>query len=70
MLPLVPGADPRLLAVAVIDGVVMISGRVEYRSVALRLITAARQAEGVIQVDDGHIGYVIDDRYPATLACF
>jgi osmotically-inducible protein OsmY len=56
--------------VAVRDGVVMISGRIEYRSAALRLLTAARQAEGVIQVDDDHLGYDIDDRYPAMPACF
>jgi CBS domain-containing protein len=70
VLLLVPGADPRRLAVAVRDGVVMISGRIEYRSAALRLLTAARQAEGVIQIDDDHLGYDIDDRYPAMPACF
>jgi CBS domain-containing protein len=64
-----PAADRRRLAVVVSDGVVTISGRVELRSTALRLVTAARQAEGVIQVDD-HLGYDIDDRYPATPTSF
>jgi CBS domain-containing protein len=65
----IPGADPRRVAIAVRDGVVMISGRVETRSAARRLVTTIRQAEGVIQVDD-HLGYDIDDRYPAMPACF
>lgn len=65
----IPGADPRRVAITVRDGVVMISGRVETRSAALRLVTAIRQAEGVIGVDD-HLGYDIDDRYPAMPACF
>jgi len=65
----VPGADPRRLAVAVSDGVVTVSGRVERRSAALSMVTAARQAEGVIQVDD-HLSYDIDDRYPAMPASF
>jgi CBS domain-containing protein len=65
----VPAADRRRLAVAVSDGVVTISGRVERRSAALRLVAAARQAEGVIQVDD-HLGYDIDDLYPVMLASF
>ncbi len=62
-----PGADPRRLAVAVCEGVVSISGRVEYRSTARRLVAAARRAEGVIQVDD-QLSYDIDDRYPAIPA--
>ena len=65
----VPAADRRRLAVAVSDGVVTISGRVERRSAALKLVAAARQAEGVIQVDD-HLGYDIDDLYPVMLASF
>jgi CBS domain-containing protein len=65
----VPAADRSRLAVAVSDGVVTISGRVELRSAALKLVAAARQAEGVIQVDD-HLGYDIDDRYPVMPASF
>jgi CBS domain-containing protein len=65
----VSAADRRGLTVAVTDGVVTISGRVEYRSTALELMTAARQAEGVIQVDD-HLSYDIDDRYPVMPASF
>jgi phosphoenolpyruvate carboxykinase (GTP) len=55
-------------AVAVCDGVVSISGRVEYRSTVRRLVAAARRAEGVIQVDD-QLSYDIDDLYPAIPAC-
>lgn len=69
VLPRIPGAEPRRLVIAVRDGVVLISGRVETRSAALRLAAAARQAEGVIQVDDD-LRYDIDDRYPAVPACF
>jgi CBS domain-containing protein len=65
----VSAADRLRLAVAVTDGVVTISGRVECRSVALALVTAARQAEGVIQVDD-HLSYDLDDRYPVIPASF
>jgi CBS domain-containing protein len=63
----IPGADPSRVAVAVCDGVVSISGCVEYRSTARRLVAAARRAEGVIQVDD-QLSYDIDDRYPALPA--
>lgn len=63
VLPLVPGVDPRWLTVAVYDGVVTISGQVECRSAVSGLVTAALQAEGVIQVDE-HITYALDDRYP------
>jgi CBS domain-containing protein len=59
----VPGADPRWLTVSVDDGVVTISGRVECGSAVSGLVTAALQAEGVIQVDE-HITYGADDRYP------
>jgi len=48
-----PGADPRRLAVAVSDGVVTVSGRVELRSAALSLVTATRQAEGVSLLGHG-----------------
>jgi CBS domain-containing protein len=65
----VPAADRRRLAVAVTDGVVTISGRVELRSAALSLLVAARQAEGVVQVDD-HLSYDIDDRYPVMPTSF
>jgi CBS domain-containing protein len=69
VLPGIPGADPARVTLAVRDGVVMISGRVEYRSAARRLAAAVRQAEGVIQVDD-QLCYDIDDRYPAIPAGF
>jgi CBS domain-containing protein len=69
VLPGIPGADPRRLAVAVRDGVVTISGRTEYRSAALRLVAAAQQAEGVIHIDN-QLSYDIDDRYPALPAGF
>jgi CBS domain-containing protein len=69
VVPGTPGADPGRVTLAVRDGVVMIAGRVGYRSAARRLVAAARQAEGVIQVDD-HLSYDIDDRYPATPASF
>ena len=69
VLPAIPGADPARVRLAVRDGVVMISGRVEYRSSARRLAAAARQAEGVIGVDD-QLSYDIDDRYPAIPAGF
>jgi CBS domain-containing protein len=51
VLPRVPGAYPCWLTVDVRDGVVTISGRVERRSAVSGLVTAALQAEGVIQVD-------------------
>jgi len=69
VLPGIPGADPARVTVAVRDGIVMISGRVEYRSAARRLVAAARQAEGVIHVDN-QLRYDIDDRYPAIPAGF
>jgi CBS domain-containing protein len=69
VLPGIPGADPRRLAVAVCDGVVTISGRTEYRSAALRLVAAARRTEGVIHVDN-QLSYDIDDRYLAIPAGF
>jgi hypothetical protein len=43
---------PRWLTVAVHDGVVTIWGRAGRRSAASRLVRAALQAEGVIQVDE------------------
>jgi CBS domain-containing protein len=69
VLPGIPGADPRRLTVAVLDGVVTISGRLEYRSTALRLVAAARRTEGVIHVDN-QLSYDIDDRYHALPAGF
>lgn len=63
------GADSHWLTVAVHDGVVTISGRVEQRSAVSRLVTAALQAEGVIQVDQ-HITWTVDDRYPITPICW
>jgi CBS domain-containing protein len=63
VLPRVPGADPGWLTASVDDGVVTISGRVECGSAVSGLVTAALQAEGVIQVDE-HITYDADDRYP------
>jgi hypothetical protein len=49
----VPGAYPCWLRVDVRDGVVTISGRVGRRPAVSGLVTAALQAEGVIQVDVG-----------------
>jgi hypothetical protein len=49
--------------VSVDDGVVTISGRVECGSAVPGLVTAALEAEGVIQLDE-HITYDADDRYP------
>ncbi len=63
VLPRVPGADPRRLAVAVCDGVVSISGRVERRSAVSGLVRAALEVEGVIGVDQ-NIAFDVDDRYP------
>jgi CBS domain-containing protein len=62
-----PGADTGRVTLAVRDGVVMISGRVEYRSTARRPVEAARRTEGVIHIDN-QLGYDIDDRYPALPA--
>jgi CBS domain-containing protein len=64
-----PGADTGRVTLAVCDGVVMISGRVEYRSAARRLVAAAWRAEGVIQVDD-QLSYDVDDWYPILPASF
>jgi CBS domain-containing protein len=64
-----PGADTGRVTLAVCDGVVMISGRVEYRSAARRLVAAAWRAEGVIHVDD-QLSYDIDDWYPTLPASF
>lgn len=69
VLPAIPGVDPARVTLTVRDGVVMISGRVAYRSAARRLAAAARQAEGVIGVDD-QLSYDIDDRYPIMPASF
>ena len=69
VLPGISGADPRRLTVAVCDGIVTISGRIEYRSAALRLVEAARRTEGVIHIDN-QLSYDIDDRYPALPAGF
>jgi CBS domain-containing protein len=46
VLPGIPGADPARVALAVCDGVVMISGRVGYRSAALRLVAARGRDPG------------------------
>jgi CBS domain-containing protein len=69
VLPWVPGADPRRLAVAVCDGIVTISGQVECRSAVSGLVTAALQVEGVIQVDED-ITCDVDDHYPIMPACW
>jgi len=69
VLPWVPGADPRRLAVAVYDGVVSISGRVERRSAVSGLVRAALEVEGVIGVDQD-IAFDVDDRYPNIPAGF
>ncbi len=65
VIPLVPGADPRSLTVAVCDGVVTIAGEVERRSAASGVVTAAQQVEGVIHVDE-HITFAFDDRHPGS----
>lgn len=69
VVPQVRGADPRRLAVAVRDGIVSISGRVECKSAISGLIRGIQQVEGVVGVD-ATIAYDIDDRYPITPASF
>ena len=60
--PRVHGANPRCLAVTVRNGIVSVTGRVEFRSAIAGLISGIQQIEGVIGVDD-NIAYDIDDRY-------
>lgn len=67
--PLVRGAHPGYLAVAVRDGIVSVSGRVECRSAIARLIRGIQEVEGVVGVDET-IAYDIDDRYPIMSAGF
>jgi CBS domain-containing protein len=69
VLPRVPGADPRRLAVAVCDGVVSISGRVERRSAVSVLVRATLEVEGVIGIDHD-IAFDVDDRYSIIPAGF
>ena len=69
VLPRIPGADPRRLAVAVCDGVVSISGRVERRSAVSGLVRATLEVEGVIGVDHD-IAFDVDDRYSIIPAGF
>jgi CBS domain-containing protein len=69
VLPRIPGVDPRRLAVAVRDGVVSISGRVEPRSAVSGLVRATLEVEGVIGVDQA-IAFDVDDRYPIIPAGF
>lgn len=69
VLPRVPGADPWRLAVAVCDGVVSISGRVECRSAVSVLVRATLEVEGVIGVDHD-IAFDVDDRYSIIPAGF
>ena len=69
VLPRIPGVDPRRLAVAVCDGVVSISGRVEPRSAVSGLVRATLEVEGVIGVDQA-IAFDVDDRYPIIPAGF
>ena len=54
---------------AVQDGIVSVSGRIEYRSAIGRLIRAIQAIEGVVGVD-ANIAYDIDDSYPITPASF
>lgn len=69
VLPLISGARPGSLAVAVRDGIVSVSGRVELRSAIAALVRAIQEVEGVVGVDQ-HVSYDIDDRYPVIPACF
>jgi CBS domain-containing protein len=69
VLPRVPGADPRRLAVSVRDGVVSISGRVEARSAVARLVSAVLAVEGVVGIDQ-RPGFDLDDRYPPAPVTF
>ena len=69
VLPRIPDVDPRRLAVAVRDGVVSISGRVEPRSAVSGLVRATLEVEGVIGVDQA-IAFDVDDRYPIIPAGF
>jgi CBS domain-containing protein len=69
VLPRVPGADPRWLAVSVADGVVSIPGRVEARSAVARLVAAVLAVEGVVGVGE-RPGFDIDDRYPDVPVIF
>jgi CBS domain-containing protein len=65
VLPAVPGADPRLLAVAVREGVVTISGAVGRKSAVAGVVRAVLQVEGVIGVDPC-LTWAVDDSYPST----
>ena len=69
VLPRVPGADPRRLAVSVHDGVVSLSGQVKCSSAVAGLITAALAVEGVVGVDE-RVGYDVDDSYYPVMAGF
>lgn len=67
--PQVRGADPQRLAVAVRDGVVSVSGRIECRPTIPRLAKGIQEVEGVVGVD-ADIAWDIDDRYPILPASF
>jgi CBS-domain-containing membrane protein len=67
--PRVRGADPRRLTIAVRDGVVSISGRVERRSAIAGLVKAVLAVEGVVGVDN-QLAFDLDDGYPITPASF
>ena len=57
------------LSIAVRDGIVSISGRVECKSAISGLIRGIRLVEGVVGVD-ANIAYDIDDSYPITPVSF
>lgn len=67
--PRVRGAYQGSLTMAVQDGIVSVSGRIEYRSAIGRLIRAIQAIEGVVGVD-ANIAYDIDDSYPITPVSF
>jgi CBS domain-containing protein len=69
VVPQVRGADPRRLAVAVRDGVVAISGRVECKSTVAGLVRAVLAVEGVVGVDE-QVAFDVDDLYPTAPASF
>jgi CBS domain-containing protein len=69
VLPRASGAHPGSLAVAVRDGIVSVSGRVERRSAVLALVRSIQEVDGVVGVDQA-VSFDIDDLYPAMPASF
>jgi hypothetical protein len=54
------GANPALVSVVVTDGVVTLTGRVECKSMLSAVRSAARDIDGVVDVE-GQLSYEIDD---------